>query len=353
METAVDLCPGGRTGSLTAEPPPPEAYPFSNGAYQTADGLPEGDFPSVQDNEALTFNRLRVLDHRRIQFSVPPASPVHENAGIKIFRNGVKLSPSRNVLLNRQSKPPGGTRGRVREFSPAARRRLMRLMAEIHTDLYGVPVFVTLTYHDDWERRDWKRDVKVYLQRVLRLCPGVDYIWRVELQKRGAPHFHLMFFSPKWDRKQIVSAVNRDALARAWLSLINPDADDVSFWKYGAKVEPLQSFRKMMKYCSKYVAKQTSQSLGRDEALGRRWGRSATLATETIAEYGLSDQMDMEIRRVLKKWLQMKPDKGCRRYADMIEPGVTNFVFVEAQHVCDMIDWVFAAADTPAGRLPP
>ena len=54
------------------------------------------------------------------------------------------------------------------------------------------PWFCTLTYPAEWiwDAKLWKRHLKVFSQRFLRRWPSAGFIWKLEFQQRGAPHFH-------------------------------------------------------------------------------------------------------------------------------------------------------------------
>jgi hypothetical protein len=56
--------------------------------------------------------------------------------------------------------------------------------------------FLTLTYPDDWPERweEWKAHLKRLFDLLRHKHPGVSAVWKLEYQKRGAPHFHLIVF---------------------------------------------------------------------------------------------------------------------------------------------------------------
>jgi hypothetical protein len=68
------------------------------------------------------------------------------------------------------------------------------------------PLFVTLTYADgdSWEPKaisaflmrlnSWRRS----MQRIHGCAISLPYVWTLELQKRGAPHYHLVIWLPSF-----------------------------------------------------------------------------------------------------------------------------------------------------------
>jgi hypothetical protein len=101
-----------------------------------------------------------------------------------------------SLLRTTKDKPMdqvgGGRRGYIKGFSKNSRRRLLEMIASVKRDA-DLPNFMTLTYPANFptvERA--KRDLKVFLQRLDRAYPGSGYIWKLEPQERGAPHYHLL-----------------------------------------------------------------------------------------------------------------------------------------------------------------
>jgi hypothetical protein len=63
-----------------------------------------------------------------------------------------------------------------------------------------LPRFVTLTYPRTYnpDPASWKRDVQAFRKRFERHFGKCPIVWRLELQERGAPHFHLLVFTPEY-----------------------------------------------------------------------------------------------------------------------------------------------------------
>ncbi len=95
------------------------------------------------------------------------------------------------------------SRGRITSFSSQSRNRFCERMGSLASGLSRRSLderdyFVTLTYgksFPDPERA--KRDLAVFRKRLRRAYPDAFGVWIVELQKRGAPHFHLHLRLPK------------------------------------------------------------------------------------------------------------------------------------------------------------
>jgi hypothetical protein len=157
----------------------------------------------------------------------------------------------------------GGKRGAIREFSPASRRRLMGLMAQIdRTAFKRRPLFITLTYPAKYPQTAavYKAHLRRFLARFNRRYPHVPLVWRLEFQARGAPHYHLMVFSPwfipwRW-------------VAGAWYEATGKS--DVYTLLAGTETRAVRTWRGVMFYAAKYMSKTTR--LPTAQAPGRLWG---------------------------------------------------------------------------------
>jgi len=154
-------------------------------------------------------------------------------------------------------------RGVVTGFSRASRKRLMETLAKVDQQQLRVkPLFLTLTYPGEYSEDPaiWKRDHDTFLKRLARKHPEASAIWRLEFQKRGAPHFHLLLFNVKWLDKKWVS--------KCWYQIVG--SLDKRHENAGTRIERVRTWRGVMWYASKYMAKRTDG--GAERAVGRLWG---------------------------------------------------------------------------------
>jgi hypothetical protein len=99
-----------------------------------------------------------------------------------------------------------GTGGVITEWSRKSRSAMCRTFAELdYTPLVEsgrVPAMVTLTYPGDWEivapdGVSVKRHMVLWRKRFQReYNEPARYIWKLEFQRRGAPHIHLWMAPP-------------------------------------------------------------------------------------------------------------------------------------------------------------
>lgn len=155
----------------------------------------------------------------------------------------------------------GGVRGEITGFSRASRKRLLELAARL--DVSGVirPKFITLTMRAIVPPAVAKRWLDSWFKRLRRLCPAASAIWRLEFQKRGSPHFHLLVFGlPHWDKLE---------LQRAWGEIIN---ESRPFTRIDAV---RHGVRGVITYAAKYMGKVPGVRSGLDNVTyltGRLWG---------------------------------------------------------------------------------
>jgi hypothetical protein len=238
---------------------------------------------------------------------------------MKLYKHGVEVRPFISVAERKQlngmvdeiliergekeapeteeKEKKKNTRGDCVGFSRWSRRRLFNLLATINTDLLGSPVFLTLTYHLNFAERDFKRDLKVYIQQIRELDPGISLLWRLEPQDRGAPHYHLIIWGGELDFQD---EKNQKILCDKWHNLVDPGDN----WHrvHGAKVDKLETFGKIYAYVSKYVAKADGKKRGLK--WGRRWGTSGDLPCDPLAEQDMSRGQAVELKRLCRSWLK-------------------------------------------------
>jgi hypothetical protein len=99
-----------------------------------------------------------------------------------------------------------GSGGVITEWSRKSRSAMCRTFAELDysplVESGRVPAMVTLTYPGDWEAvapdgASVKRHMVLWRKRFQReYNEPVRYIWKLEFQRRGAPHIHLWMAPP-------------------------------------------------------------------------------------------------------------------------------------------------------------
>ena len=154
-------------------------------------------------------------------------------------------------------------RGDVSAFTVGSRMRLLRKFARIESPEspgYRSQVsFLTLTTRKHLHPRVIKRCAQKLFKRISRKYARLSIVWRLEFQRRGAPHLHCVLYNAPW--------VDRQWLVAAWGELVNQLNPVVDLRR-------VKSGRQLIAYVSKYVAKVGDSSLldiGTKNAVA--WGR--------------------------------------------------------------------------------
>ncbi|MBA7579954.1 hypothetical protein ES708_21837 [subsurface metagenome] len=221
-----------------------------------------------------------------------------ENADWRVYANCVVYTPHKE--LTKKSHIRKNNRGSIRKFSKKSRFRLFSTLAKIKTDLPVKPIFVSLTYHHGHRLiiDDKKTHLHHFLVRLRLYDPYVQFIWRMELQKRGAPHFHLIIFPGllpehfyKSDYKRIISLL--------WHEIADPHS--MVHKEYGCKSITINSYREACIYLSKYVAKLPESE--DDKPIGKHWGCSRNLPFCIVGTIHANRKGCQNIVNILRNWL--------------------------------------------------
>lgn len=110
---------------------------------------------------------------------------------VAVWPNGVCLFRRASPLVRRSG---GGRRGRISGFSSASRRRLRQtLLSRLDPRAAGERrlLWITLTSREG-DTLLLKSRLRACFEAVRRLNVPVGIVWRLEYQRRGVAHFHLL-----------------------------------------------------------------------------------------------------------------------------------------------------------------
>ena len=285
---------------------------------------------------------------RKLKSRTPLDKEPYRHRAVR-YCGGVMLSGMPRPYYQGRLGGRGGVRGRVRSFSRRSRLRMLRLVAKVRRDYLGSPFMVTLTYPDEWpaERGAAQAHLRVFLQRLRRRGVIGPNLWRLELQKRGAPHFHLVVW-PVPGKDLPTVPVLRARLAAWWQGTIGTDHP----WSftYGVSVTDGKNLRDAYRYLAKYVAKEDEENDATYE--GRRWGRSRDLPMQPVHEVEYNHFENLEARRMVRRWLKRR-GPSARRYATVVARGAAAFIFMEKHEYGAVFRAAWLVSADKYGRAPP
>ena len=222
-------------------------------------------------------------------------------------RNSIIYFPGGQLIQVKQPRGKGSStkdisvRGNVIGFSFRSRRRLMNLVASLERK--NLPIFVTLTYPEIFPTAlGSKRDLKVFIQRSIRIWPDLGYIWKLEFQKRGAPHYHLL----EWG-VELYDALK--SIDKIWYEVCG--TNDPKHLLAGTRVEKIQNYNGVMKYASKYLGKIIEEEI--PEGTGRIWGKGGKIPIAKSEEYSIEDSGTHQVLRRLRRRIKTK-NKNIRSF---------------------------------------
>ena len=201
----------------------------------------------------------------------------------------------------------GGVRGRVKGFSGACRRNLLRHLASINRTAFrafkGRVFSVTLTYSHRWpeDAQTCKGHLKALRKRMERRF-GADFagFWRLGVQRRGAWHFHLLLFVPPGFGSM---ADLRSFVAASWYEVCGKLGE--GHLRAGTRVEEVRTWRRATSYAERYVAKREDFPEGTET--GRVWGtwngETLPVRWETVR---VSREDAYRIRRAYRRLAKMR-----------------------------------------------
>ena len=218
--------------------------------------------------------------------------------GVICRTDGVSVSTKRGKHLQ------GGMRGEIKGLSPAAAARCREFVVT-HDIPEAFLVSATGTTAVGRSPEEWRQVMRKYKQRLGRV--GVSAVWRVELQRRGAPHVHLLLWIPKELPKW------RRVIQEGWLECIGAtfqDDGEIVGLKPGEFDHAFQYEEGVgagwVAYLASHTSKHKKEQLG---WLGKQWGvwgQERFQRAEPLDTEGLDGVQLAKLKRGLRRWQESR-----------------------------------------------
>lgn len=207
------------------------------------------------------------------------------------------LPPERNENRSRRLAPP---RGQIKSFSKRARFRLFFLLSKLRDITEVKPLFISLTYHYSHTKDTQKhrKDIHLWLTELRRYDPGAAYIWRLEYQERGAPHFHLIVY-PGTQYRKTKGAEYTAKLSLFWHRIADPNSK--AHESYGFHQRIINDYRMACAYVSKYIAK--TDGIDMNIVGSKHYGNSRNLPIEIDSLHIMTEGLAKNLIERIRKWL--------------------------------------------------
>jgi len=228
-------------------------------------GLTYSQRKHVQKYDKFEYHKL--LNLPLVSTSISPREIKQGIEEVHFYRNSLKIKHPKMLSQAKQKTVPNRSDTTITGFSFGSRNRLRHIAANSSDSLISQ---YCLTYHNDFptDGKECKRHLRAFLQFLRRNFPEMYYLWIMEFQKRGAPHFHL-FFNVKPD-KHIW-----DKITSAWIR-ISGGSKDAEWWHGSERGENwLDWDMGTASYLTKYLDKAAQKVVPAGyHNFGRFWGHS-------------------------------------------------------------------------------
>lgn len=211
--------------------------------------------------------------------------------GVTVYKRDVVVRRAKSYRPN--DPPPRGT---VTEFSYKSRQRLAFVAANTDVEF---KTMITFTYPKEFPsdgetvKRNW-HDLLVWLRREFQ---APNYLWFLEFQHRGAPHFHLLIDWPMPKAREQVKGV-RFRVASTWYRIVG--SHDPKHLAACTRTDVLRSSDGGAKYAVKYALKMYQKLVPVGyENVGRFWGCSRAVIPSPVSIVRCTED---DIRGALKGW---------------------------------------------------
>ncbi len=184
----------------------------------------------------------------------------------------------------------------ITEFSPEARKRLAFVASNTAVDFLTM---ITLTYPAMYETsgKAVKSHLRLFLARLRRKQAEFSYLWVLEFQRRGAPHFHIWIDIPI--PRDFYATISED-----WYQIVG--SDDPNHLAAGTRTEAVRTRDGAARYAVKYAAKMRQKIVPAEyRDVGRFFGYSRAVKPEAMMDPIPVDGR-ADLQQKLGSWPQKK-----------------------------------------------
>lgn len=244
---------------------------------------------------------------------------LHPEPELVVLVEGTRMK----AVIHQDARVGGGERGKVTEYTSAARRRFQELFCSMATDVLLGSWAGRLSWADDTlpDGKEVKRCLKVLQTRLTQGWPAVCLMWRMEIEPRKSgehvgrmvPHIHYVVVAHEGVELDVFAAW----IQKAWHKITGSGDVNHTVDGIGAQLREVYGNPRMVSwYVSKYVTKSARENIAQGFGwTGRWWGVMGrkNFPRAKSEDIVLRGREIVELRRLVRAWLRRT--KSGKRYA--------------------------------------
>lgn len=234
-------------------------------------------------------------------------------------------------------------RDMVKAFSHASSTRMKLLLSKIDMQYYRTRLFFTCTFHNVYplDKEGLNRYLQALLKRIEYHLPSASIIWRIELQKREAPHFHFLIFFP--GKLNAISKIKiASQLKNHWGILTKK----INYFSYStaSDVREMNSNNKLFIYLAKYSSKQSDKEI--PKLYGRLWGYRNEFVFREEKYFEVSKEYFLALKKVILKdcYKNFKPSD---EFLYNFNCGINVNIFIKPEKIKRFLSEAYALMNKP------
>jgi len=217
---------------------------------------------------AMGSESVPLVSNSKSHPTLPPWKyvPTEPSWCYQVFRKDVYVC--RHFPATPPPENPPSVRAAIYEFSDKSRANLDHICCNSG---HLIKSQFCLTYHDQnpTDGIEVKRHLDRWLKALRRRLPCVGYLWVLEFQKRGVPHYHVWLTAPP-------DAALQRKMARSWVKITKGTEEQYKRHCLPSNWCPWDMQNGV--YAKKYAIKQVQKDVPPEfQNVGRFWGSSRSL----------------------------------------------------------------------------
>jgi len=251
---------------------------------------------------------------------------------------GARCVELKRKLGKQPARLQGVKRGTVDTYSRQSRNTFLKKLLAINYPSMGNPAFYTLTYPGMYSEdpRQWKRDLHLFFVRLTKEYPDTSATWRLEPQRRGAPHFCGFL----WGVKDMDTIEGKRKFSQLWYDVVG--SGDERHLRAGTQIDANCDTIQKIYYQAKYQTKEEkgTKKESFDYPVGRYWGFIGRSRIKShLEEIEIPQSMYFKVRRILRQKLSKRTNR--KRYQEIIKGSEAGlWAEMSDKAILKLMNWI-------------